>query len=564
MASTTKNSYRDNPLLKKVGVDVQFTKDQVDEYLKCANDPVYFALYYMKIVNVDHGLMPFEMWDFQKEMLATFHDNRFTIMKCPRQVGKTTTTVAYLLHVSIFNASQSICILANKGSLARDILAKYQLAYENLPMWMQQGIVTWNKGNVELENGSKILASSTSSSAVRGGSFNIVFLDEFAFVPSNIAQEFFNSVYPVISSGKKTKIIIVSTPNGMNMFYKLWVDAINKKNNYRPFEIHWSMVPGRDAAWKEETIRNTSERQFQQEFECDFLGSSNTLISGSKLQALVFFDPIETKKFGEESLVVYELPIKGDDEIERDHIYAICVDPAEGKGLDCSAFSVFDISSTPYKQVARYSSPTISPIMFPTIVFNAGRLYNDAYVLIEVNNTPQIADILHHELEYENILKVQTGNKKAQQISAGFGRGIQLGVKMSPMVKRIGCTNLKSLIENDKLIVNDFETISELTSFISDGTTWHAEEGKTDDIVMSMAIFAWATTQKHFREIVSHDLRKQMQFEKFRQIEEEMVPAPIIDNGLDVPFLVDDGDVWVTGGNGGADPYSDYFAQIRR
>ena len=560
---SNKESYRDNPLLKRVGVPVEFTQEQIEEYIRCKNDPVYFAMNYIKIVNVDHGLMKFQMWDFQKEMLSTFHDNRFTIMKCPRQVGKTTTTVAYLLHVSIFQDSQAICILANKGQLARDILAKYQLAYENLPMWMQQGIVTWNKGNVELENGSKIIAAATSSSAIRGGAFNIVFLDEFAFVPTNIAQEFFNSVYPVISSGKKTKIIIVSTPNGMNMFYKLWVDSINKKNNYKSFEIHWSMVPGRDQAWKEETIRNTSERQFQQEFETEFLGSSNTLISGSKLQALVFLDPLDRKKFGEEYLTVYEDPYKGDDEISKDHMYAICVDPAEGKGLDMSAFSIFDISSTPYKQVARYSSSTIQPIMFPTVIYNAARLYNDAYVLIEVNNTPQIADILHHELEYENILKVQTGNKKAQQISAGFGRGVQLGVKMSPMVKRIGCTNLKTLIESDKLLINDFDTISELTSFISDGTTWHAEEGRTDDIVMSMVLFAWMTTQKHFREMISHDLRKQMQFEKFQQIDQETVPAPIIDNGLDIPFLVDDGDVWVAGGGPGADPYNDYFRSIR-
>jgi hypothetical protein len=265
---SNKDSYRDNSLLKKVGVELNFTQEQVEEYIKCSKDVVYFAKKYMKIVNVDQGLIPFQMYDFQEDMIRTFNENRFVITKCPRQVGKTTTSVAYLLWMTLFNDSQSIAVLANKGSLARDILAKYCLAYENLPMWLQQGVVTWNKGNVELENGSKIIASSTSSSAVRGGSFNLVFLDEFAFVPSNIATEFFNSVYPVISSGKTTKIIIVSTPNGMNLFYKLWMDAINNKNGYKPFEIHWSQVPGRDEAWKEETIRNTSERQFSQEFEC--------------------------------------------------------------------------------------------------------------------------------------------------------------------------------------------------------------------------------------------------------------------------------------------------------
>jgi len=259
-------SYRDNPLLKRAGIELPYTQEQIDEYIKCSRDPIYFAKY-VKIITLDHGLVPFKMYDFQKEMIETFHNNRFVITKCPRQVGKTTTTVTYLLWTILFQDSFNVAILANKGNTARDILGKLQLAYENLPMWLQQGVITWNKGFIELENGSKITASSTSSSAARSGSFNIVFLDEFAFVPSNIAYEFFTSVYPVITAGTKTKIIIVSTPNGMNLFYKIWTDAINKRNNYVPFEIHWSQVPGRDEKWKEETIRNTSERQFEQEFQ---------------------------------------------------------------------------------------------------------------------------------------------------------------------------------------------------------------------------------------------------------------------------------------------------------
>lgn len=558
-----KISYRDNPLLKKAGVKLDYTKEQVDEYIKCAADPVYFAENYIRIVNVDRGLMPFEMWDFQKDMLNLFNDNRFCITKCPRQVGKTTTTVAYLLWVSLFQESQNIAVLANKGQLARDILAKYQLAYENLPVWLQQGIVNWNKGSVELENGSKVIAAATSSSAVRGGAFNIVFLDEFAFVPSSIATEFFNSVYPVISSGKSTKIIIVSTPNGMNLFYKLWTDSINKKNGYANFEIHWSMVPGRDAAWREETIRNTSERQFAQEFETEFLGSTNTLISGSKLQSMAYVDAKSKLEWMKENpVMVHEEPIKGDNQITQDHIYAICVDPAEGKSLDCSAFSVVDISSVPYKQVARYSNSGISPILFPTIIYNTAKYYNDAYILVEINNTPQIADTLHMELEYENVLKVQTGNKKAQRITDGFGRGVQLGLKMSPQVKRIGCSNLKTLIESDKLLVQDFDTISEFTTFVSDGTTWKAEEEKTDDIVMTLVMFAWLTTQRFFSDIVNHNIRKQMQLENMNQVDEEMLPGPVIDDGLDIPFIVTDGDVWVSGDE--TDVYGAYFRSIHR
>jgi hypothetical protein len=542
MPINNKDSYRDNPLLKKAGVEHAYTQEEIDEYILCSKDPVYFAMKYIKIVNVDEGLMPFRMWEFQKEMIRTYHENRFSITKCPRQVGKTTTSVAYLLWVTLFSADQNIAVLANKGSLARDILAKYQLAYENLPMWLQQGVVTWNKGNVELENGSKIIAASTSSSAVRGGAFNIVFLDEFAFVPANIANEFFNSVYPVISSGKTTKIIIVSTPNGMNLFYKLWMDAIGKKNGYKTFEIHWSMVPGRDEKWKEETIKNTSEEQFRQEFECEFLGSTNTLISGSKLAQLVYKEPIAKH----EMLDLYEYPIKGDEERSADHIYAITVDPAEGRNLDGSAFSVFDVSAVPYRQVAKYNSSSISPVLFPTVIYNTAKLFNDAYVLIEINNTPQIADTLHQDLEYENVVKIETGNKKAQAMGTGFGRGIQLGLKMSPQVKRIGCSNLKTLIENDKLIINDFDTISELTTFVSSHNSFKAEEGANDDIVMTLVMFAWMTTNQYFKEIVNHDLRKQMQLEMLNQSDEEMPSFGIFDDGTDKNYIVEGGDVWLT------------------
>lgn len=391
-----KDSYRDNPLLKKAGVITNYTKEQVEEYKKCAADPVYFAMNYMTIINVDEGIIKFRMWDFQKNMLRIFKDNRFVITKCPRQVGKTTTTVAYMLWMSLFHNEQNIAILANKGQNARDILGKYQLAYENLPDWLQQGVVTWNKGMVELENKSKIIAASTSSAAIRGGAFNLVFLDEFAFVPNNIANEFFTSVYPVISSGKKTKIIIVSTPNGMNLFYKLWQDAVEKRSNYIPFEIHWSHVPGRDEEWKEETIRNTSERQFAQEFETHFLGSSNTLISGQKLQMMHYSDPISQH----DELKIYEYPVtENGDDIKKSHIYCITVDPSEGRNLDSSAFNIFDISETPYRQVASYKSPTIPVMLFPTVIYNAARLYNDAYVLVEINNNPQVADQLHHDLE---------------------------------------------------------------------------------------------------------------------------------------------------------------------
>ena len=426
-------------------------------------------------------------------------------------------------------------------------------------MWLQQGVVIWNKGNVELENGSKIRADSTSSAAIRGGSFNCVFLDEFAFVPPNIAHEFFNSVYPVISSGKTTKIIIVSTPNGMNLFYKMWMDAIGKKSDYQSFEIHWSMVPGRDEAWKEETIRNTSEEQFRQEFECEFLGSTNTLISGQKLAQMAYMDPIAKH----DKVNVYEMPIKEDGETHKtDHLYAICVDVSEGKNMDSSAFVVMDISSMPYKMVATYHSSSIHPVLFPTVIYNTARLYNDAYVLVEINNTPQVADILHSELEYENLWKVFTGNKKPQQLSAGFARGVQLGLKMSPQVKRIGCANLKMLVEGDKMVINDFDVISELTTFVQDKNSFAAEEGSNDDLVMCLVTFAWATTQKYFKEIVSHDIRKQFQVEHMNQMDDETLPEPIIEDGIDRGLELIDGDLWDS--TPGGDTYGSFIRDMMK
>jgi hypothetical protein len=331
------------------------------------------------------------------------------------------------------------------------------------------------------------------------------------------------------------------------------MDSLEGRNNYKNFEIHWSMVPGRDEAWKEETIRNTSERQFAQEFETEFLGSSNTLISGYKLQQLRYTNPIAEH----DKMKIYEHPIKENGEdVKSDHLYCVCVDVSEGKNLDSSAFSVIDISTTPYRQVATYASSSISPILFPTVIVNAARVYNDAYILVEINNNPQVADFIHEDLEYENLLKVFTGNKKPQQLSAGFARGIQMGLKMSPQVKSVGCSNLKTLIEGDKLLINDFDTYSELTTFEQHKTSFAAAEGANDDLVMTLVIFAWATTQKYFREIVNHDIRKQIQLENMNQYDEDVLPAPIIDDGLEKPFIMEGGDLWEVAD--GSPTYSNY------
>ena len=366
----TSSVYLGNPNLKKANTPIEFTEEQVIEFVKCKDDPIYFARKYIKIVSLDEGLVPFSMYDFQEKMVEKFHKNRFNIAKLPRQTGKSTTVISYLLHYIIFNDNVNIGILANKASTSRELLSRLQLAYENLPRWMQHGILAWNKGNVELENGSKILAASTSSSAVRGMSFNIIFLDEFAFVPNHIAEQFFSSVYPTISSGQKTKVIIISTPNGMNMFYKLWHDAERGRNEYKTTEVHWSQVPGRDAKWKEQTIANTSERQFVQEFECEFLGSVDTLIAPSKLKVMAYDDPLIRNK----GLDIYE-------HVVQDHNYILTVDVARGVSNDYSAFTLIDITTIPYKLVGKYRNNNIKPIVFPNIVHDVAKNYNMAYIM---------------------------------------------------------------------------------------------------------------------------------------------------------------------------------------
>ena len=550
--------YRDNPNLRRNGIlNWEYEQWQLDEIRKCIADPIYFIRNYVKIINLDEGLVYFDMHEYQEEMVQAFHENRFTIVRIGRQSGKTTTSVGYLLWLSLFTENYNIAITANKKSLAVEILSRYQLAYENLPMWIQQGIVFWNKGSIELENGSKILAASTAASSVRGGSFNLVFMDEFAHVHNNLAEEFFTSTYPVISSGKTTKIIIVSTPRGMNLYYKMWMDAVNKKSDYKAVDIHWSRVPGRDENWKEMTIRNTSIRQFNQEFGCEFLGSTNTLIDGAKLQTLVAMDPVDPDLdiFNgialPSELDIFIPPIKEsfDEEtkkqVDKDHIYAMTVDVSEGKNLDYAAFSIFDVSTIPYKQVAIYRNNQLHPMLFPDIIKHCAEFYNNAYVLIEINNNPTVADTLYQDLEYENVFKIYSGNRKAQQISDS-GKATQNGVNMSPLVKRVGCTTLKTLIETDKLQLNSGETIYELSRFIASNNSFAAEEGANDDLAMTLVMFAWLTTQKLFIELSSTDIRKRLQIENnyVKEDDTEAPPMPQFYNPLMDKYTVEDGDLW--------------------
>jgi hypothetical protein len=536
--ATNNDVYLGNPLLKKANTSIEFTQEQIEEFIKCKDDPVYFAKNYVQIVTLDYGLQPFKMYPFQEKLVRRFHENRFNICKMPRQTGKSTTVVSFLLHYAVFNDNVNIGILANKAATARELLDRFQTAYENLPKWMQQGIISWNKGSLELENGSKVLAASTSASAVRGMSFNILFLDEFAFVPNHIADSFFASVYPTITSGKNTKVIIVSTPHGMNHFYRTWHDAEKGKNEYVFTDVHWSEVPGRDDDWKKQTIANTSEQQFKVEFECEFLGSVNTLIAPSKLRSMVYDHPIK-KSAG---LDVFE-------DVLDDHDYVITVDVARGVSEDYSAFVVIDITTFPHKIVAKYRNNEIKPMLFPNIIYEVARNYNSSYVLCEVNDVgDQVASLLHYDLEYQNVLMCSMRGRAGQIVGQGFsGKKTQLGVKMSKTVKKVGSLNLKTMIEENKLIFSDYEIISELTTFVQKHNSFEAEEGCNDDLAMCLVIYAWLVSQDYFRELTDQDVRKRIYDEQKNQIEQDMAPFGFIDDGMDnLSFVDNSGDRWFT------------------
>ena len=517
-------TYLGNPNLKKANVSQEWTKEELVEYKRCMDDPLHFIQNYVKIVSLDEGLVPFKMYSFQKEMVGTFHSNRFTICKLPRQSGKSTVMISYLLHYALFNPSVNIAILANKAATARDLLGRLQLAYEHLPKWLQQGVMSWNKGSLELENGSKILASSTSASAVRGGSYNIIFLDEFAYVPSNVAEQFFSSVYPTISSGKTTKVMIVSTPHGMNMFYKLWTDAENQRNTYIPIEVHWSEVPGRDEAWKKETIKNTSEQQFNTEFECEFLGSIDTLISPNKLRTLAYKNPLQSNA----GLDVYEQPKEG-------NTYLLTADVSRGVANDYSAYIVFDVSQVPYRIVAKYRDNEVKPLIFPQKIHQVAKAYNTAFVLVEVNDIgEQVANSMHYDMEYDNMIMASMRGRAGQILGGGFSGGrAQLGVRTTKAVKKIGCSNLKQLIEDNKLIVEDYDAINELSTFIVKGSSFEADDGCNDDLVACMFIFGWCTDQTYFKELTNNDIREQMYKENQDQLEQDMAPFGFVINGLE-------------------------------
>jgi hypothetical protein len=529
------DSYLGNRLLKPANVPEQFTKYEVEEYVKCRDSIVYFLKHYVQVIHVDKGLVPFDLYDYQEDLINTLHAHRYVIVKSARQSGKSVTSLGYILHYVLFNKTKIVGMLANKASTSRELLGRLQTAYQHLPKFLQQGIIEWNKGNLELENGSKIIASSTSSSAIRGYSFSLLFLDEFAFVQRTIADAFIKSVYPTISSGKDTKIIMVSTPNGYNLFYKFWNDAVEGNNQFKTFKIHWTSIPDRDQEWRKNIISDIGEEAFRQEYEAEFLGSSNTLISYASLQELSYTTPVWSK----DDLDVYEEP-------EMGRIYAMTVDTARGQGLDYSTFTVIDTTEVPYKIAAKYRNNTVAPLLFPNIINIIGKKYNDAYILVETNDIgAQVADVLHHDLEYENLLTVSWYGRHGQQISSGHSKDISYGVRTTKNVKKIGCSNLKSMIEENKLIIQDYDIISELTTFVTKGDSFAAEDGSNDDLVITLVLFGWLVDQQYFKELSNQNIRDKLYQTKMDAIDDMTLPFGIIDDGLDETYEpMPDGGLW--------------------
>ena len=530
----TAKSYLGNSLLKASGVPLNFTKEEIEEYLRCADDPIYFIESYCKIVTLDHGLQPFKLYDCQKKKVKIIHDNRKVILMEGRQQGKTTTSAAYILWYTLFQGSKTVAILANKATAAREVLYRYQIMYENLPTWLQQGVTTWNKGDIALENGSIVFTSATSTSGIRGKSVNLLYVDEAAIIPNNVAEQFFTSVYPTISAGETTKILLSSTPLGYNHFWKFWNDADNDRNGFVNLFIPYWEIPGRDEAWATEQRRLLGELKFNQEVLCNFLGSSLTLIASDSI-AQMSARPIIYQKDG---LDIYE-------NVEKDHAYCIVADTAKGVGGDYSAFQILDITKMPYRIVGKYRNNQISPLLYPSILYRVGREYNEAYVLIEINSSEQVAEILYAEYEYENIISVSR-TPQGQVVNGGFGGNkTQLGVITDKKVKRIGCSNFKSLVEGKKLIINDADTIAEISTFIEKRSSYSADEGYHDDLVMPLVLFSWLTTNSYFKELTNINIRKELYEARIKMIEEEVTPFGFINNGEEQNQLVDaGGQVW--------------------
>ena len=508
------NWYLGNPNVRGADVEHPWTTEELVEYKKCLDDPVYFAKEYCKIIHLDEGLVPFNLYPYQQKMFEQFEDNRFSIVLACRQSGKSIAVCAYLLWYVIFKGEQVVGILANKEVIAREMLGRITLILEHLPFFLQPGCTSLNKKSISFSNNSRLIASATSSSSIRGMSLNLVYLDEFAFVDN--ASEFYTSTYPVISGGKTSKVIITSTANGIgNMYHKLYEGALQKTNEFVPYRVDWWDVPGRDEAWKNMTIENTSPLQFDQEFGNSFHGTGNTLISAEVLLALRARHPIKEQS----NVKIYEYPIE-------EHNYLMFVDTSRGRGQDYSTFTVIDVSTNPFIQVCTYRCNTMSPLLLPDLLYKYAQYYNMCYVIVESNDAGQVVcNGLYYDLEYENVFVESMIKANA------------IGVTMTRKVKRMGCSNIKDIMEQKKLVINDEDTIREMSTFISKGSSYEADHNNYDDLMMNLVLFGWFTSTMFFREATDVKLKHMLYKEKVKQLQDEVIPVGnIYEDKLNHPF----------------------------
>jgi hypothetical protein len=523
-------SFRSNPNLRPEGTRIEYTEEMIQELIKCKKDPCYFISTYINVVHPDKGIVKMELYDYQHKMVNTYHNNRRVIFLTARQQGKTSVSAAYFVWFVLFNDNKSVAVLANKQNTADEIMARIRMAYENLPKWLQQGVKSWNKRSIELENGSKVFGSATSSSGIRGKSISLLYIDEFAFVENNLAEEFFTAVYPTITAGKDTKIFMTSTPNGFNHFYKFWNEAEKGINGFVPLRIHWHETPGRDQKWYEEQRGVLGEMKAAQEIDAEFLGSSKQLLTAATMACLSADVPIKEFNDHRKGLKIYKPPVK-------DHKYTMTVDVSRGRHMDASAFMVFDVTEYPHRIVASFNNNETAPMMYSNIVYQVAKEYNSAYVLIEINDVgAQVADELYYTFEYEEMYWTKSGD-----VLGKSGADPYPGVRTTKKTKRIGCSNLKDIVERQQLIVNDLKAIQELSTFVqNDAGTWEADEGFHDDAVACLWLFGWLVAQPWFKDLYDRDIRNKMYSNAMKQIEEELTPFGFIQNGQD-DIYEDDG-----------------------
>lgn len=514
--------FKSNPNLRPANAQISYTKEMVEEYIKCANDPIYFIKNYVKVVHPDRGVVLMDLYEYQERMIRTYHENRLSIAMTARQMGKTTTAAAYFVWYIIFNENKNVAILANKQATADEILHRIRLAYENLPKWLQQGVKSFNRRSIELENGSRVFCAATSSSGIRGRTINVLYIDELAFVQNTQAEEFFTSVYPTITASKDSKVILTSTPNGFNHFWKFWTEAEKGINGFAHIQCHWYEMPGRDQKWYEMQKAVLGELKAAQEIDANFLGSSRQLLTASTMSRLSASIPIKVFDGEFEGLRIYKEPVK-------DHTYTMTVDVSRGRHLDASAFSIFDITEYPHTVVAVFNNKNVSPLMYAGIVWKMARNYNDAYILVEINDVgAQVADELYFTYEYGNMYWTKSGDILGKQ-----GADPYPGVRTTKKTKRIGCANLKDIVEKQQLLINDAQTIQELSTFVqSDSGSWEADDGFNDDMVATLWLFAWLATQPWFVELTDKSMRNQMYLNKMKEIEETLTPMGFFSDGL--------------------------------